>query len=118
MTREELRRLARLGAEDRAAALQLELATIYRAFPDLQQARSVAAPNPYTAGVRDAVAGVRGAVGGAVARRRPRRMSAAARRRIAAAQRKRWADWREKNGQEVKERIIRESKRSSSRRKK
>jgi hypothetical protein len=93
MTQEELHRLAQIGAEARLEALQQEIATIHRTFPDLRRGRSTAAPNPYTAGVRKAVAGVREAVEGAVTRRRPK-MSAEARKRIAEAQRKRWAEWK------------------------
>ena len=71
MTRAELRRLARIGAEARLEALQREIASIHQAFPDLRR-RSTAAVNPYTAGVRSAVAGVREALEGAVTRRRPK----------------------------------------------
>jgi hypothetical protein len=95
MNRAELRRLARIGAEARLEALQREIASLHQAFPDLRQRRSTAAPNPYTAGVRSAVAGVREALEGAVTRRRPK-MSTQARKRIAEAQRKRWAEWRAK----------------------
>ena len=92
MTQEELRRLARVGAEARLTALQQEMTAIYRAFPDLRRTSTPA--NPYTAGVKSAVAGVRGAVKGAVRRRRRFKMPLEARQRIAEAQRKRWADWK------------------------
>jgi hypothetical protein len=90
MTREEVRRWARIGAEARLEALQREIAAIYQVFPDLRSGRS--APNPYTAGVREAVQG-------AVTRRRPR-LSLQARKRIAEAQRKRWAELKAKQPKE------------------
>jgi hypothetical protein len=95
MTPAELHRLARLGAESRVAELQREIASLHQVFPDLRQRRSTAAPNPHTAGVRSAVAGVRKALEGGVTRRRPK-MSAQARKRIGDAQRKRWAEWKAK----------------------
>jgi len=96
MTQAELRRLARLGAEARLEALQREIAAIYQVFPELRGGRSTAAQNPYTAGVRSAVAG-------AVTRRRRPGMSREARKRIAEAQRKRWELWRAKNGKAAEE---------------
>src|SRR5688500_13400867 len=98
MTQQELRRLARIRAEARLSALQQEMASIYKTFPDLRRSR--AATNPYTAGVRGAVAGVREAVEGAVTRRRRPKMSPQARKSIAEAQRKRWAEWRKKKSTE------------------
>jgi len=92
MKRAELLRLAQIGAAARLQALQREIAAIQAMFPQLRGGRSTTT-NPYTAGVRRAVAGVRDAAEGAVARRR-RKMPAEARRRIAVAQRKRWAQWR------------------------
>ena len=96
MTSQELRRLARLGAEARLAALEREMAAIYQVFPELRGGRSTATSNPYTAGVRSAVEG-------AVTRRRRPRMSREARKRIAEAQRKRWEAWRAKNGKAAEE---------------
>jgi hypothetical protein len=95
MTEQELRRLARLGAEARLEALQRDIAAIYQVFPELRSGRSNVAPNPYSTGVKSAVRG-------AVTRRPPRRMSRAARKRIAEAQRKRWAEWRAKQGRTVR----------------
>jgi hypothetical protein len=86
MTREEVRRWARIGAEARLAALEREVAAIYQVFPDLRPGRS--ALNPYTESVRKALEG-------AVTRRRPR-LSLQARKRIAEAQRKRWAELKAK----------------------
>jgi hypothetical protein len=91
MTRAELHRLARLGAEERLRALHNEIALIQRTFPDLREAAP--SSNPYTAGVRAAVAGVRPAVEGAVTRRRPN-ISAAGRKAIGDAAKRRWAEWR------------------------
>jgi hypothetical protein len=93
MTRAELHRLARLGAEDRLWALHDEIALIHRTFPDLREATRPS--NPYTAGVRAAVTGVRPAVEGAVTRRRSK-ISAAGRKRIGEAAKRRWAEWRER----------------------
>jgi len=94
MTREEVRRWARIGAEARLAALEREIVAIYQVFPDLRAGRS--APNPYTAGVRKAVEG-------AVTRRRRPRLSLQARKRIAEAQRKRWAELKAKQSKEEAE---------------
>src|SRR6476620_6187692 len=102
MTRAELRRLARLGAEARLEALQREIASIHQAFRNLRQRRSTAAANPHTVGAWNAVAGVREALEGAVTRRRPK-MSPQGRQRIAQAQRKRWAEWRAKQSRTAPE---------------
>jgi hypothetical protein len=104
MTREEVRRWARIGAEARLDALEREIAAIYQVFPDLRAGRSVA--NPYTAGVRAAVKG-------AVTRRRRPRLSLEARKHIAEAQRKRWAEWRATQGKAADSQ---ESKTASKRR--
>jgi len=93
MRREELRRLARLGAEARLEALQREIAAIYQVFPELRRGRSTSATNPHTA-----------AVEGAVTRRRRPRLSREARKRIAEAQKKRWAEWKAKNSKAAGER--------------
>jgi hypothetical protein len=93
VNRSELRTWALRGAERRLAEIAEETRAIYAAFPELRGAPSGQPANPYTPGVRRAVAGVRPAVEGAVTRRRPK-MSAEARKRIAEAQRKRWAEWK------------------------
>ena len=90
MDKAELFRLARIGAEARLVSLQREIDVIYQRFPDLRSARPAQAQNPYTAGVRSAVAGVREAVQGAVTRRRS--LSPEARKRISDAQKRRWAN--------------------------
>jgi hypothetical protein len=117
MTQAELRRLAQLGAESRLEALQREIASIHHTFPDLRQRRSSAAANPYTAGVRSAVAGVREALEGAVTRRRPK-MSTQARKRIAEAQRKRWAEWRANQAKAAETQTASKAKAGSGARKK
>ena len=98
MTQQELRRLARLGAEARLRELEREIAAIHTTFPDLRSPRRVPTGNPYTSDVERAVAGVPRAIAGAVTRRRRPRMSREARERIGEAQRKRWKEWRAKNG--------------------
>jgi hypothetical protein len=86
--RSEIRTWALRGAERRLAEISEETRAIYAAFPELRGAPSVQRPNPYTAGVRQAIQG-------AVTRRRPK-LSADARKRIGDAQRKRWAEWKAK----------------------
>jgi hypothetical protein len=87
MTTAELRRLARVGAETRLEALQLEISAIYTSFPELRRGRT--STNPFSEGVKKTAQG-------AVTPRRRRKMSASARKRIAEAQRKRWVEWRAK----------------------
>jgi hypothetical protein len=74
LTREELQRLARLGAKSRLEELRREEAAIRRAFPNLSGAR-------------------RGRASGrtAVPARRRRKMSAAARKAVSARMKKYWA---------------------------
>jgi len=75
LTREELQRLARLGAKSRLEELRREETSIRRAFPDL-------------------FAGGRGRASGGVEaspKRRRRRMSAAARKAVSARMKKYWA---------------------------
>ena len=79
LSRDELQRLARLGARSRLEELQREEAAIRRAFPDLfgrGRGRQAAAPAE-TGGVR-----------------RRRGMSAAARKAVSIRMRKYWADRR------------------------
>jgi hypothetical protein len=76
LSRDELQRLARLGAKARLEELRREEASIRRAFPDLFG---------------------RGAAGGA-GRRGRKQMSAAARREVSARMTKYWAEWRKKKG--------------------
>jgi len=74
LTREELQRLARLGAKSRLEELRREEISIRRAFPDL-------------------FAGGRGRASGGVGAspKRRRRMSAAARKAVSARMKKYWA---------------------------
>jgi hypothetical protein len=114
MDRAEFLRLARVGAEERLANIQRELEAIYLRFPELRSARSAQTSNPYTAGVRAAVSGVRAAVERAVTRRRAR-FSPEARRRIAEAQRKRWAAYRRNTEQNAtsRQRVQRKPKQTN-----
>ena len=83
LNRDELKRLARLGAQARLEELRREEAAIRQAFPDLFGGR-----------------GRRGAAGAqkASAGRRRRRMSAAARKAVSERMRKYWADRRKAKG--------------------
>jgi hypothetical protein len=87
LTREELQRLARLGAKSRLDELRREEAAIRRAFPDLFGGRG-----------RQAVA--REGKGRGRRRRGRRRsaMSAAARKAVSERMKKYWADRRKKKG--------------------
>ena len=76
LTRDQLQRLARLGAKSRLDELRREEAAIRRAFPDLF-------------GGRGRTAGARG--GRAGGRRRRSGMSAAARKAVSARMKKYWA---------------------------
>ena len=78
LTRDELQRLARLGAKSRLDELRREEAAIRRAFPDL-----------FGRGGQVARAGRAG-------RRRRSNMSAAARKAVSERMKKYWADRRKK----------------------
>jgi len=80
LTRDELQRLARLGAKSRLDELKREEAAIRRAFPDLF-------------GGRGRAAGARGSRKGG-GRRRRSNMSAAARKAVSQRMKKYWADRR------------------------
>lgn len=84
MKREELLRLARVGAAARVVELQREIDAIRRQFPALRSGRGRGA------------AAVEEPNGRAGARRR--RMSAKARKAVSLAQKKRWAEWRKNKG--------------------
>jgi hypothetical protein len=86
MTRTELVRLARSGAEMRLRALQDEIGLILKQFPDLRSAhRSGSAGHPHIVTVSRTI-------------KKPRRgLSAAGRRAIQLAQKKRWAEWKAKH---------------------
>jgi hypothetical protein len=77
LTREELHRLAKLGATSRLEELRREQAAIRRAFPDLFGGRARQSPS----------------AGGGPAKRRRRRkgMSASARKAVSARMKKYWA---------------------------
>ncbi len=91
MTRAELLRFARVGAEARLQELQQEVAAIVRAFPHLR------APTP--AATSKVSSNGDGNVERRGTGRRRRTMSREARERIAEAQRKRWAEWRTQHEQ-------------------
>ena len=85
MTKQEIRRLARIGAEARLGELRREIEAIHRAFPDLRSGQS---RQPSTSVRAD----------GRKRREGRRKMSAAAKKAVSLAQKKRWAEWRKKNG--------------------
>jgi len=76
LTREELQRLARLGAKSRLEELRREEAAIRKAFPDLFGGRGRQTP---------------GAVGRPARRGRRKGMSAAARKAVSERMKKYWA---------------------------
>jgi hypothetical protein len=80
VARFDLREYARRGAEARVRELTLELATIYRAFPDLRRGASG------------------GGTASAVKVRRRRSMSSAQKREVSRRMKKYWAE-RRKNAQ-------------------
>jgi hypothetical protein len=82
LDRQELYRLARLGAEARLRALEIERTQILRSFPGLKAGTTQAAPS--------------GAVGSVPARRR-RQMSAAERKSVSVRMKKYWAERRKAN---------------------
>jgi hypothetical protein len=79
LTREELQRLARLGAKSRLDELRREEAAIRKAFPDLFGGRGRPAAGDGATGAR---------------RRRRSNMSAAARKAVSARMKKYWAERR------------------------
>jgi hypothetical protein len=81
LTREELQRLARLGAKSRLEELQREEAAIRRAFPDLFGRR----------GRRAASSGADASAPAAPRKRRRSNMSAAARKAVSERMKKYWA---------------------------
>lgn len=90
LTREELRRLARLGAKSRLDEIRREEAAIRSAFPDLFGRRGRRGPT-------QAAAGEAGSSDGAAAagrRRRRRPMSAAARKEVSERMKRYWASRR------------------------
>ena len=92
LNREDLRRLARLGARARLEELRREEAAIRQAFPDLFGASRGRPRGQQPSG--DGAAG-----GGALPRRRRRRrMSAAARKAASERMKKYWAELNAKGG--------------------
>jgi hypothetical protein len=89
LNREELQRLARLGAKSRLEEIRREEAAIRRAFPDLFGGRGRRGPAKRAASTEAEA----GASGGGRRRRRRRRgtMSAAARKAVSERMKKYWA---------------------------
>lgn len=85
LSRDELQRLARLGAKARLEELRREEASIRQAFPDLFR-------GPRARRRR------RVAAGGGAGRRRRRGMSAAARKAVSVRMTKYWAEQRKAKG--------------------
>jgi hypothetical protein len=85
LTRQELQRLARLGAQSRLDELRREEAAIRRAFPDLFRGRRG------SAGRTASSDGDGGAAGGRRRRRKKSNMSAAARKAVSVRMKKYWA---------------------------
>jgi hypothetical protein len=106
LSRDELRRLARLGAERRLEDLEREAAAIRAAFPELaggQRGRAGRRGRPAgraaasAAGAETATAS--GAQAGAAKRRRRRKpMTAAQKRAVSERMKKYWAGRRKANG--------------------
>ena len=90
MTKQEIRRLARIGAEARLEELQREINAIHRAFPDIRSGQ----PKQPSVGAAD---------GRTKRPRRRRKMSAAAKKAVSLAQKKRWAEWRAKQANQSAE---------------
>ena len=86
LSRQELQRLARLGARTRLEELRLEEAAIRRAFPDL-----------FRAGRSQANAASATAAPPTRRRRKRSRMSAAARKAVSERMKKYWAERRRRN---------------------
>lgn len=85
MAKFDLKEYARRGAEARVAELQAELATIFRAFPDLRVGR---------AGRRASAPVAAGTAGQTARARRRRTMTAAQRKAVSARMKKYWAERR------------------------
>ena len=83
LTRQELQRLARLGAQSRLDELRREEAAIRRAFPDLFRGRRRPAGRAASSDAET------GSVGGGRRRRKP--MSAAGRKAVSERMKKYWA---------------------------
>ena len=86
LSRQELQRLARLGAHARLVELRVEEAAIRRAFPDL-----------FRAGRSRANAAGTTAAPSTQRRRKRSRMSAAARKAVSDRMKKYWAERRRRN---------------------
>jgi hypothetical protein len=85
LTRQELQRLARLGAQSRLEELRREEAAIRRAFPDLFRGRRGSAGRAASSDAETSAAG------GRRRRRHRKAMSAAARKAVSERMKKYWA---------------------------
>jgi hypothetical protein len=85
LTRQELQRLARLGAQSRLEELRREEAAIRRAFPDLFRGRRGSAGRAASSDAETSAAG------GRRRRRRRKAMSAAARKAVSERMKNYWA---------------------------
>jgi hypothetical protein len=94
LSRDQLQRLARLGAQARLEELRAEEAAIRQAFPDLFGARRGRPPGRTAAAAPQAD----GASGGAPRRRRRGNMSPAARKAASERMKRYWAERRKKSG--------------------
>ena len=86
LTRDQIRHLARIGAQRRLEELQREEAAIRAAFPDLRGGRGRAGRRPHAASPAAGAAKKRG--------RKRRKMSAAERRSVSERMKKYWAERR------------------------
>jgi hypothetical protein len=100
LTRDDIRKLARLGAARRLEELKQEEAAIRAAFPDLTEGRpGRGGRRRRRRGGRPAASGESTAAGAATARKRKRRkMSAAEKRAVSVRMRKYWAERRKGKG--------------------
>jgi len=91
LSRSEMLRLARAGAEARVNQLREELESLYRSFPDLRRGRRPAANGAARAGRRTSSSGA--SAGGG---RKTRGWTAAQRRAVAERMKRYWAARRAK----------------------
>ena len=100
LSRDELRRLARLGAERRLEELRREEAAIRAAFPDIGEARGARRRGRPPGRARSAAQTADAGAGAAASRKRRRRkpMTAAQKRAVSERMKKYWAGRRKANG--------------------
>jgi hypothetical protein len=91
LSREEIKRLARLGAQRRLQELRQEEAALRATLPDLEETGAAG-------GGRGRSRKAQGSARTAPAKRRRRKMSAAARKAVSDRMKKYWASRRKANG--------------------